>query len=116
MYQVFTSVEAEPIFKGIKGRTFIYRFLGISGGIMGITIICMIMVSLWFFGLSFLILLLLRYYEKISSKKRYNIQKKGLWRPKAILIKNSNFYKSLTSASFGYAQDKALSYQKLNVK
>jgi uncharacterized membrane protein len=95
MYQVFTSVEAEPIFKGIKGRTFIYQFLGISGGIMGITIICMIMVSLWFFSISFLILLLLRYYERVSSKKRYNIQKKGLWRPKAILIKNSNCYKSL---------------------
>lgn len=102
MYQVFTSVESEPIFKGIKGRTFIYRFLGISGGIMGITIISMIMVSLWFFSLSFLILLLLRYYEKVSSKKRYNIKKKGLWRPKAILIKNSNCYKSLASATLSH--------------
>lgn len=95
MYQIFNSIESEPIFMKIQGRKFINRFLLFSSLFILIVLLFSAILSSWCMLLNILLIVLLQYYRIQSAKNKYNIEKVGIYRPKAIKIKTSQIYKSI---------------------
>lgn len=95
MYQIFNSIESEPIFMKIQGRKFINRFMLFGSLLILVTLFFSAIISSWCMLLNILLLVLLQYYRIQSAKNKYNIEKLGISRPKAIKIKTSQVYKSI---------------------